>query len=249
VDNARPTALVTGGSRGIGRAIVKRLASAGYDVCFTYHASRSEAASLVAELEGRARIEAVCVDHCDPTQVEQLASSFVATDQLPYALICNAGASMDALSTLTELEHAKDLFQLNFFSCVQLIKAMARPMARRKSGRIVLIGSIASELGSRGNAVYAASKAAMQSYMRNVIEEFAKRGVTANCVRPGMISTDLTAKYTEAQRDASRIPASRFGEPDEVAAVVEFLLSPSAGYVNGACIDVDGGLSATVGLG
>jgi NAD(P)-dependent dehydrogenase (short-subunit alcohol dehydrogenase family) len=258
MSEARRSVLVTGGSRGIGRAIVVRLVQSGYDVIFSYSTRQDAALSLVSELEAApGRAEAIQSDFTRASEVDALAQQLLAREIVPYGLVCNAGASLDVLSAQTDIEQAKALFQLNFFSSLQLIKALARPMARRNAGRIVLIGSVASELGTRGNAVYAASKGALQSYMRSVIEEFSKRGVTANCVRPGMILTDMTSKYPAAQagagqpgapKDAPRIPAQRFGRPEEVAAVVEFLLSDAASYVNGASIDVDGGLSSTLGF-
>jgi 3-oxoacyl-[acyl-carrier protein] reductase len=238
--------LVSGGGRGIGRATVARLARSGYRVLFTYHQS-SPSAGAIADAEGR--VEPLACDLSDPGQVDALAEQLVADNRIPYGIVCNAGVTLDGLSSHTELADLCALFQVNFFASVQWIKALGRPMARQKQGRIVLIGSVVSELGTRGNAPYAASKGALAAYMRSVVDEFARSNVTINCVKPGLIATDMTARFVAAH-DAlpSRIPARRLGQADEVASVIEFLLSDGASYVTGASIVVDGGLSSTLGV-
>jgi 3-oxoacyl-[acyl-carrier protein] reductase len=244
-----PTVLVTGGGRGIGRAIVEVLARAGYRVMFTYNASEGAATQLCTELErGGFSAEAVRCDLRVPDAADHLARLVLEQRGAPYGVVCNAGASVDALAPAVDVDRARELFQLNFFATVQLVKALSRPMARNRSGRIVLMSSVLATHGNRGTAIYAATKGALESYMRGVIDEVARKGVTINCIRPGLIATDMTASRAEVTAGAvARIPARRLGTPEDVASVVRFLLSDQAAYVNGTSIDVDGGMTAVLG--
>ena len=135
--------------------------------------------------------------------------------------------------------------QVNFWSLTRLVTGAIRPMVRARAGRIVGIGSMAALHGMPGNAVYAASKGAMVSYLRTVAVELARKGITANVVSPGFVDTDLVAAYADhRERIETSIPAGRYARPSEVAALVRYLMSPAADYINGSVLPIDGGMSA-----
>jgi len=137
------------------------------------------------------------------------------------------------------------LFQLNFWAMTRLAGAVSRPLMRAKSGRIVTIGSVTSQLAVSGNSMYAASKGAMLSYIRTLAVELARKGVTANYISPGYVDTDLLAPYADYREKLEKqIPLRRFAQPEEVGELARFLLSPLAGYITGSIIPIDGGLTA-----
>ena len=139
--------------------------------------------------------------------------------------------------------------QVNFWSLTRLAKTVMRGMIRARAGRIVAIGSVAALRGNPGNAAYAASKGALLSYCRTLAVETAKRGITVNYVAPGFIDTDMLAPYAAYREQMEKqIPAGRFAQPEEIAALAAFLMSPAAAYITGAVLPVDGGLTATIGV-
>jgi 3-oxoacyl-[acyl-carrier protein] reductase len=242
--------LVTGGARGIGAAIVHELVDQGYIVDFTFNASAEPARELEHEIlarHPRAVLRPRICNLADADAVELLAHDLEQVEAGYYGFVHNAGTTYDSLSALVDLETAERVMQVNFWSMVRLLQAVTRGMTSRGEGRIVLIGSLTALRGARGNAPYAASKAAMLGYMRSVVEEVARKGVTANYVAPGFIDTDMLEPYA-AQRATlePQIPAGRYGRPEEVAAAVGFLLSERAAYINGATLEIDGGLGATL---
>ena len=238
---------VTGGARGIGRAIVTSLAADGYDISFSYSASADQATQLRDELQAQYPEQAISsyqVDLGDRRQVDEFAAVIGDTDSL-YGLAYNAGGSYDTLAALVDQDRAEELFQLNFWALTRLAGAAARPLMRAKSGRIVSIGSITAQLGVSGNSIYAATKGAMLSYIRTLAIEIARKGVTANTISPGYVDTDLMAPYADYRdRVEKQIPLRRFGQAEEVGALVRFLFSPLAGYITGATIPIDGGAAA-----
>lgn len=241
------TVFVAGGSKGIGRAVVSALAAEGYDVSFSYRSSPDEAKQLLSDLQAQypgQNINSYQVDLSEREQVEEFAATVARAEGL-YGLVYNAGGSYDTLAALADQDKGEDLFRLNFWALTRLAGAAARPMMRTRSGRIITIGSITATMGVSGNSIYAATKGAMLSYIRTLAIELARKGVTANYVSPGYIDTDLMAPYADyREKVEQQIPLRRFGQPEEVGALVNFLCSPLAGYMTGAYIPIDGGVSA-----
>jgi NAD(P)-dependent dehydrogenase (short-subunit alcohol dehydrogenase family) len=242
--------LVTGGGKGVGAAIVRALVEAGHDVDFTYRSSGGSAESLLAELRAahpERSLRAHGVDLGDKAAVEDFCEAI--SDQDFFGFVHNAGQSYDALAAMVAQDKAEAAMQINFWSLVRIAKAVIRTMIRARAGRIVAIGSVAALRGNPGNAAYAATKGAMLSYCRTLAMETARRGVTVNTVAPGFVDTDMLAPYAAHRAEMERqIPAGRFAQGQDVAALVAFLMSPAAAYITGAVLPVDGGLSAKLAV-
>jgi NAD(P)-dependent dehydrogenase (short-subunit alcohol dehydrogenase family) len=242
--------LVTGGAKGIGAGIVSALAAAGYETVFTYRSSADQAKALASELAARhgLHVEAVPLDLADKAAVEAFCAAVGDLGDIA-GLVHNAGQSYDTLSMMLAQDKAEAAMQVNFWSFTQLVKALARPMMARRAGRIVAIGSVTATRANQGNAAYAATKAALEAYMRTLAIETAARGVTANTIAPGFVDTDMMGAYA-AYRDGmeKHIPAGRFARPEEIGALVAFLMGPQAAYITGATLPIDGGLTASMGL-
>jgi 3-oxoacyl-[acyl-carrier protein] reductase len=242
--------LVTGGGKGVGAAIVRALAEADFDVDFTYRASGEAAAALVQELKDALparRVAAHSVDLAEKGSLEIFCEAI--ERESFFGLVHNAGQPYDALAAMMAQDKAEAAMQVNFWSLTRLAKTVLRGMIRARAGRIVAIGSVAALQGNPGNAAYAASKGALLSYCRTLAVETAKRGITVNTVAPGFIDTDMMARYADHRADMEKqIPAGRFARPEEIAAVVAFLMSPPAAYVTGAVLPIDGGLTSMIGV-
>lgn len=231
-------ALVTGGNRGIGLAIARRLSRAGHRVAVTY---RSEPPP---DAEAH---DLTCV-RCDVTDPESVTAALAETTErlgAPEIVVCNAGITRDGLVLRMSEEDFGAVIDANLTGSFRVAKQAVRAMVRARWGRMVLISSVSGIGGQPGQANYSASKAGLIGLARSLAKEFASRNVTVNVIAPGAVGTDMLAALNDDQLASitDRVPLGRVGEADEIAAAVEFLASEDASYVTGIVLAVDGGLS------
>ena len=241
--------LVTGGTGGVGAAIVRALAAAGHDVVLTYRSSPDAALALAEEVgAGTGRtVEARPLDLSDKAAIDAFCGQ--AEGESWFGLVHNAGQSYDALAAMMAQDKAEAAMQVNFWALTRLAKSLMRGMLRARTGRIVAIGSVAALRGNPGNAAYAASKGALISYANTLAVETAKRGVTVNVIAPGFVDTAMMAPYAAYRETMEKqIPAGRFARPEEVAGLAAFLMSEPAAYITGTVLPIDGGLTAQLGV-
>ncbi len=237
--------IVTGGSRGIGEAIVRRLSRDGAIVYSTYNASAERATAIAQELqESGASVTFHQLDVRDATACQRLVETVMAQSSRIDGLVNNAGITKDTLLLRMSEQDWNDVIATNLGSVFLMTKAVLRPMLAQRSGRIINISSVVGISGNVGQANYAASKAGVIALTKSAARELASRNILVNCIAPGYIETEMTGKLTADQQQSllRTIPLGRAGTGDDVAAVVAFLLSDEAQYITGQTIAVDGGM-------
>ncbi|WCK53014.1 3-oxoacyl-[acyl-carrier-protein] reductase [Aneurinibacillus sp. Ricciae_BoGa-3] len=239
------TALVTGASRGIGRAIAIELASQGADIAINYAGNKTSAQEVADIIHGMGR-KAVVVQAnvADSTQVESMVKHVVETFGKLDILVNNAGITRDNLLMRMKEEEFDQVIATNLKGVFNCIKAVTRPMMKARSGRIINISSVVGVMGNAGQANYVAAKAGVIGLTKSAARELASRGVTVNAVAPGFIETDMTDVLGEDTKASllSQIPLTRLGHPDDIAHLVKFLASDEASYITGQVLHVDGGM-------
>jgi 3-oxoacyl-[acyl-carrier protein] reductase len=245
IDLTGKVALVTGGSRGIGKAIVVRLATQGADVAFSYRGNQAAAQATVAEVEALGRKAlAVQADAKEQDGAEALVKAVLDAFGKVDILVNNAGITRDDLIMRMKPEDWTDVLETNLFGAFYALKAVTRPMLKARGGRIVNITSVSGQAGQMGQANYSSAKAGLIGLTKAAARELASRGITVNAVAPGFVLTELTQDLPDAlkQEITNRTPLGRFGTTEEIANAVAFLASDEAAYITGQVLAVDGGL-------
>ena len=237
-------ALITGASRGIGKAIAKTLASQGFTVIGT--ATTEEGASSISHYFARwgLRGDGIVMDVSDSASVEQGIDQVKSAYGAPLVLVNNAGITKDNLLLRMKVDEWESVLNTNLSSLYRTSKAVLRGMTKARWGRIINVSSVVASMGNAGQVNYAAAKSGVEGFSRSLAKEIAGRGITVNSVAPGFIETDMTKDLTDDQVNAmlSIIPAKRLGKPEEIASIVGFLAGDTAGYINGETIHVNGGM-------
>jgi 3-oxoacyl-[acyl-carrier protein] reductase len=240
---SRGTVIVTGASRGIGAAIARRLSAEGYDLALVAR-SADKLQEIAGSLEGEGKVLCLPMDVSDSAAVNEAVKRI--GDELDpiYGLINNAGITRDTLLLRMSEEAWNEVLQINLNGTFLFTKAVTQPMMRQRAGRIVNISSVVGLTGNAGQANYAASKAAIIAFTKSVAREIGGRNITVNAVAPGFVTTDMTAELSDQIKAdmLKSIPLKRFGEGEDIAGSVAFLLSRDASFITGQTLVVDGGM-------
>lgn len=242
---AGQVALVTGGSRGIGRAVCLELASLGANVAVNYASNAAKAEEVVAEIKAMGSEAIACgFDVSDPEAVVEGVKDVLKVFDKIDILVNNAGIARDGLLVRTSIEDWQRTIDVNLSSCFYLSKAVAKSMMKSRYGRIVNVSSVVGEMGNAGQVSYAASKAGIFGLTKALAKELGGRNITVNAVTPGFIETDMTSGMSPEQSKAitQTVVLGRLGRAEEIASSVSFLASPAAGYITGQILGVNGGM-------
>jgi 3-oxoacyl-[acyl-carrier protein] reductase len=245
IDLSGKAAVVTGGSRGIGKAIVSRLATQGADVAFSYRGNAAAAEATAEEVRALGRTALpIAADVSQPESAEALIKGALDAFGKVDILVNNAGITRDDLIMRMSIDAWREVLETNLFGAFYTLKAVTRPMLKARSGRIVNITSVSGQAGQMGQANYSSAKAGLIGLTKAAARELASRSITVNAVAPGFVLTELTQDLPQELMGqiAERTPLGRFGSPQEIADAVAFLVSDEAAYITGQVLAVDGGL-------
>ena len=238
-------AVVTGGSRGIGRSAAEALVAQGAHVVVCYVRGEAEARAVVDGIAGRGgKAEAIGFDVADMKAAEAALADVAKRLGRLDILVASAGIAIDGLLLRVKEEDLDRLFAVNVKGALACARAAIKVMMRARAGRVVFLSSVVGEMGNAGQAAYAATKAALLGMTKTLAREYASRGITVNAVAPGFIDTDMTASITAEMKEGlvKAVPLGRTGRPEEVSAAIAFLCSDEAGYITGQTLRVNGGM-------